>query len=462
MAYNISPGRHFRLWFIVVVVGAVCLAIANHQVFPDSFYLLGCMLLITVGVSHWLHGYSDFPDSDLDQHRTWIEWGLAIALFVNLCYHVYYARGISALKQSVTEEIAQTARDQALADQEAKRKIQLNESEAAVIREETERQKQTGKASQAEANRLYQIRIMGGRISPGGRPAVPAVTPVPGGLASVGNNPQASPSPIAGGSDQAAEAPKQKAADRLIAFRSEHLPWLFWFGAFESGMAVIGGAYFMAKLRSDKNGNGLPDWIEKAIAEGRVTVEQLRERFGTRFNLPNNGTSLSASGNRAPFSSPSAGRRRQNQAAGGTSGGASGGTSGRTTPNYPHAGSPGGSKKTASGGSGETASGGSSAEAAGGSQGAVGDGAEPVLATDGEGRQVWSVLGRFWPIILGVRYKGKPKKTVLEIWDTDGAWIGQLGKREVVYFDSFEPKQRIQLIADRIAKMKVLRSEQNF
>jgi hypothetical protein len=74
----------------------------------------------------------------------------------------------------------------------------------------------------------------------------------------------------------------------------------------------------------------------------------------------------------------------------------------------------------------------------------------------------WRVLGRLLPDLSDVRYTGKPKKTVIEVWTQEGQYLCQFGKRELERSDELPQDARFAKIEDKIEAAKVRQSEREF
>jgi hypothetical protein len=74
----------------------------------------------------------------------------------------------------------------------------------------------------------------------------------------------------------------------------------------------------------------------------------------------------------------------------------------------------------------------------------------------------WQVLNRQFPDIPGIRYSGKTKKTVIEVWTEEGKWITQFGKRKLEELDKLDKDLRLSKIRDAINSATIKKSETAF
>lgn len=409
MAFN---WHKWKLWTFIVLLPAVALAIANHGVFPDAFALLLVLLCVTVGVSQWMASYRGIPDEEMARRRKIIEYGLALTLFANLAYHAYFARGVSERDQGIREQRVEEDREQARLDAENKRNLAEKAADAALRKAEAEKALADKKREDAEAGKLYQFRRAGGQLVSTARrqntPAFPSPTLVPTAEISA---------PVAVARTGIAKV------ETVAEFRKRHSFWLFIFGILETAIAVIGGAYFLTKLHEDADHNGLPDWMDRALASGRTTMDELRAEYSRRFRraFPDGSASLPAQPIRGNFDArPNAQTVRASRPK----------VSAR---NRPHA----DSQKP----SGELSG-------------------KPVR----QGNH-WIVLGVTLPDVPGVRYEGKPKRGVVNVVPTDGGahgYVANLGKRELARLAGMSEPERFAIVADKIEAARARASERAF
>lgn len=433
----------WKLWTFIVLLPAVALAIANHKVFPDAFWLLLVLLCVTVGVSQWMQSYSDIDDDEVKQIRQWVEFGLAFALFANLAYHAYFARGVSEREQGLAELHAEQdreqAREQARLDAENKRKLAEKEADERLTRAEAEKAAAEAKREANEAWKLDRFRRAGGQLVGGIRRATPTVSPSP----IAGSSPV--PSPVSSPKTEIDMVPKTEIVpvEPVAVFRARHSFWLFLFGIFETAIAVLGGAFFLTKLHQDSDKNGLPDWMDRALASGRMTMEQLRTEYGRRFKraFTDKSASLPSPAPRANFDAGSVRKNRPEP---------SEKPSGENRPDAdscePSEKPSGESRKTTR----KKASGQSQEESSG----------APIW----EGNR-WRVLGVTLPDVEGVRYEGRWKRGCINVIPTEGethGYLANLGKRELAELAAMSEAERFSIVRDKIEAAKVRASERAF
>lgn len=238
-----GKNRAWSLWGLIVFAPAVAIAISTYYVFPESFKIIGIMLIISVGVSAWILRNSDEPDAQIRRFGLNVKFALAFVLFLNLAVHVQVSRELSAANHSRVERHEEEDREQARKDQEARRKAL--EAEAKT------------KELTATAGLVEQTRKMNYGLKPSARIAAPVVS-----------------SPAESPLDPLAVPPAKTEPAKTIAamvtpddVRNGWSGWMFALAIIESLIAVVGGARLMVMLHWDADGNGIPDWMQKLSPE---------------------------------------------------------------------------------------------------------------------------------------------------------------------------------------------------
>ena len=274
----------WKLWISIILIPAIALSVAIYvSLSSEGSYMvagvsggvafLWILLVIEVGVSHWMQSYSGIEDAEMSSIRSVVEYALAFCLFLNLAYHAFYARGIAERENGMKELYVEQDRSQAMRDREFHRLKEISIVEADRLRAERDKLSAEAKKENSEAWKLTQLRRAGGRVY--GGLAVKPTPPIPTDIAT--SVPQSPAMPSA-----TTMPPLESVAD----FRRRHSFWLFMFGIVGTGFAVLGGSYFLTKLHLDTDANGLPDWMDRAVGSGKASVESLRNRYAGKFNFP--------------------------------------------------------------------------------------------------------------------------------------------------------------------------------
>lgn len=235
--------RTWSLWGLIVFAPAVAIAISTYYVFPESFKIIGIMLIISVGVSAWILRNSDEPDAQIRRFGLHVKFALAFVLFLNLAVHVQVSRELSAANHSRAERHEEEDREQTRKDQEARRKALEADAKA--------------KELTATAGLVEQTRKLNYGLKPNARVAPPVVA----------SQAESSPDPLA------VPIPKTETVKAVVAVitpddvRNGWAGWMFALAIIESLIAVVGGARLMVMLHWDADGNGVPDWMQKLSPE---------------------------------------------------------------------------------------------------------------------------------------------------------------------------------------------------
>lgn len=257
---NKSSGRTWSLWFLIVFLPAIAIAISTYYVFPEAFKIIGIMLVISVGVSAWIVHNSDEPVAQIRRFGLIVKFALATVLFLNLAVHVQVARELSAANHSRAERHEEEDRNEQRKDQDAKRDALKSQEKA--------------KELAATGAVLEQTRKLNYGLKPGQRRAAPVAEPAP----SPSVDPLGAPSPTP------AAANKQAAVVTPDDVREYWSPWMFLLAVLETLIAVVGGARLLLMLHWDGNGNNVPDWMEKLSPEElwARSPEHYSKLYGTR------------------------------------------------------------------------------------------------------------------------------------------------------------------------------------
>lgn len=247
-----KTGKTWSLWALIVLAPAVAIAISTYYVFPESFKIIGIMLIISVGVSAWVTHNSDEPVQQLRRFGLMVKFALAVVLFANLAVHVQVSRELSGAKDAVAERREADTFEQDLKDREARRQALAAESRSKELAALAAQQK-------AQRNLLLQLPVEQRRYTP------PAAA-----LSSVEQ--PATPDPLA---TPAPEKSSPTAAKLTTPeqVRDEYSGWMFTLALIEALIAVVGGARLLVMLHWDQDGNGVPDWVQQ------LPEAEIRRRF---------------------------------------------------------------------------------------------------------------------------------------------------------------------------------------
>jgi hypothetical protein len=470
--------RTWRLWFFVVLLIAGALAKANHDVFPSSFWLLTILLIVTVGVSQWLTSYREIQDPKIKRVRNVAEWSLSVALFLNLAYHAFVSRGMSSRTQLEAQREARSEEAEQRRQHAAEIRRKDAESQRLILDGVKSANESKAKADAAAANRAAHER---GLIKTARESGVPLPRNVSKGLGA-GPAPAVTlpPLQLAGSVEQEAALAdiEIKNVETPAEFLERHSFWLFLFGLAEPFLAILGGAYFLTKLHEDKDGNGWPDWTDRMIESGQVTIEDLQARFGHRWGLKKALAKASAAlpqrpmignlTNRPKFVSDGSDNAQSNDADKGV----------KNAPlpdppeNHPHADSDFGIRKTADFGHRKPSDFGIRKV----SEKIIRKPSEksakkPSEKSTGRAERVgknWRVLGVTLPDVKDARYEGKPRTGVVNVRPFPpparggSKYICNIGKRDLAELAAMPEADRFAKVRDKIEAAKVHKSEKEF
>lgn len=242
-----QSGRTWSLWVLIVLAPAIAIAISTYYVFPESFKIIGIMLLISVGVSAWIVHNSDEPLQQIRRFGLIVKFAVAIVMFLSLAVHVQVSRELSAANHSRTERHEEEDRAEERRDKEARRRKLEAEARAAELAA-------AGVVIEQQRKLNYGLRV-------GQRKAAPVPE-----AAQETTDPLTVPTPTPKPPDKAAAIVTPESV------REYWSPWMFLLAILDALIAIVGGARLLVLLHWDGNGNDVPDWME------RLTPEELWAR----------------------------------------------------------------------------------------------------------------------------------------------------------------------------------------
>lgn len=223
---------------VCVVLPAIAIGISNWEVFSDSFVIATILLIITVGVAAIFTALSGSAMPQVRRYCLIADLVIGIVLCVNLASHFVLSREVSAAKSALVEHRKDEDRDEARKNADLVRQTQLMEKQAELV--EAQR-----KMLNADANRAYQVRQSGGRVSS----AAPIVAPVPVPTVS-----------LPSASLDAPDAKKKTLRPEEVI--QDWANWLMFWAFADALVSVLSAMILMTVWQWDRNGNGIPDHLE--------------------------------------------------------------------------------------------------------------------------------------------------------------------------------------------------------
>lgn len=229
-------GINLKGWIIFVIavlIPAGVVGFSNKEIFPGMWEIMTALLVITVGAAALTHDMADEPDTTLRQFGLVAVVALGAVLYLNCISHVTYRREIEASGQGVQELHAEQDRQNKLAEDAARRQVELANAEKARL--------------DAQRRVLVQLPTSQRRNVPL-TSALPSTNPA---------QPEPAPQILE------ASAPKETPAQ----IRDKWNPRLLWLLVIETGMAILGLLVLFAVRHWDGDENGVPDWLQRVAAQ---------------------------------------------------------------------------------------------------------------------------------------------------------------------------------------------------
>jgi hypothetical protein len=248
--------RKLLLFAFVVLLPAVIVGISNLDVFPDAAWLATLMLVVTVGVAAVFTWQSGDATPKIARYCIVADFVIAAILCVNLGSHWLLSREVSAAKQGVAERHAEEDRDDRRAKERIERELELKKAEAELAGAHV-------KLQNAEARRLAQLPRSERRSSlaaPKTEPTKPSPTVA-----------LAQPMSLVPPGSVAAVTVSSSAAPRLTPEQVRDSWWwkLTALAFAECFASVLAGAILAGVWEWDRNGDGIPDHLQRGAAPGK-------------------------------------------------------------------------------------------------------------------------------------------------------------------------------------------------
>jgi hypothetical protein len=249
--------RKLLIYGFTVLLPVIMVGISNYHVFPDAFWIATLMLGVTAGVSGVFSYFSGDATPKVRRYCIIADIVICAVLCVNLGGHWILSREVSAAKQGVVERHAEQDRDDARKTAEAERQIAIKKADAELAANNT-------KLANAEARRLARLPLAERRS------VLAAATPEP--TAAPTQKIIITPmSLVPPGSATAPIVPK------LTPEQVRENWWWFLTGLAiaECAVSVLAGCILSGVWQWDRNHNGIPDHLEKAVSDGFARLAAL-------------------------------------------------------------------------------------------------------------------------------------------------------------------------------------------
>jgi hypothetical protein len=222
-------------WFVMLIL-VPCLIVMGSawHLWPHMRFMTTGLLLLTLGIAALVYAATCEPDAWLKQIGIAIGFALTIVHAGDLILHVAYSREIDAAMASHNERVVEDARQLEIEKQRNQMRIDATKAEQA--RMETARKA------------LVQVPVyLKGEASSKLLLSVPSTQPQ--------SLPSATPTLLPGETPPVIETAEQ--------IRSRYQTYMWWALILGVLVALGGGAVVHHARQLDRDGNGIPDWVQR-------------------------------------------------------------------------------------------------------------------------------------------------------------------------------------------------------
>jgi hypothetical protein len=246
-------GKFFGYIFCVLVPAGI-VAVANHNVFPDSSWIALGMIVVTCGVAAIFSIASSFATRKVRRYVLIALLCLGIVLSANVAVHWLLSREVSGAKQAVEARHIEEDRDNTRRKEESERQKGLLEAQRDFLKAQGDLAKSEAQRLRMEAVRNDSARRLGVLPrSAGSVPASPASALVPGPIVAAHDNPPPTPAAIA-------------TAQAVLTVAQVMAKWntiLLWMAIADLFSSVVAFGILALVWEWDLNRNGIPDHLER-------------------------------------------------------------------------------------------------------------------------------------------------------------------------------------------------------
>lgn len=246
--------RKLILFCIIVLLPAIVVGISNFHVFPESSLAATIMLAVTAGAAALFTWQSGEATPKIRRYAICADFAVCLILCANLAGHWILAREVSAAKQGVVERHAEEDRDDRRAKERAERELALKKADAELAAA-------NARLAHAERRRLAQLPVEQRRSILAAPKSAPTIAPTIAPMSLVPD----------GSAVAAAIAVPVVAAPRLTPEQVRASWWwtLTALAIAEVAASVLAGAILAGIWEWDRNGDGIPDHLQRGAAPGK-------------------------------------------------------------------------------------------------------------------------------------------------------------------------------------------------
>jgi hypothetical protein len=220
-----NPWGRLLVFLFAILLPSIAIGVSTLHVMPDAFWMILFSLAITVGISALLSFYAGHAMDHVARYCIITHLILGLALYGSYTLHIALARELSMARSSTAD-------------------IHVEEDRAAKLRADQAAQAERLLKAQAElAEKQARLNYSTGRR--GVKVTPPAL-----------NLPQMSALPARPESFRAPEAIRQSWSG-----------WLLWTAVIDGLLAIVGALVLAALWEWDRNGDGIPDRLQKPKRE---------------------------------------------------------------------------------------------------------------------------------------------------------------------------------------------------